>query len=149
MEGISFMKANAQRNFGLSAILALAVVSLSGCVTSITLDSARTYKEYRWEEPPNWRWVPVTREAAWKGTPVTPDYKKKAAGKWAPAPPDPKDKAAYEAQLARLEEEGKIRHADHQGNPGYYALVPLAVAADIALVPGYIIYAARHLRNPD
>jgi hypothetical protein len=124
------MKANAQRSFGLSAMLALAVASLSGCVTANTLEHARTYKEYC-----------LTRDSA----PVARSYVVAAAsgdGRWL----HHKDKAAYDAELARLEEEGKIRHTDHQGNPGYYALVPLAVAADIALVPGYIIYGAMHLK---
>src|ERR1039457_303782 len=125
MEGISFMKANAQRNFGLSAMLALAVASLSGCVTANTLEHARPFTEVRWT-----------------GTPVALADKGMSSRHT--------DNPAYDAQqLARLEAEGKIRLIDHTGKPGYYALVPLAVAADIALVPGYIIFAAMHLRNPN
>jgi uncharacterized protein YceK len=33
------------------------------------------------------------------------------------------------------------------GNPGYYALVPLAVVADIVLIPGYIFYSIIYVSN--
>ncbi len=33
------------------------------------------------------------------------------------------------------------------GNPGYYALVPLAVVADIVLIPGYFFFSILYFSN--
>jgi hypothetical protein len=111
-------------------MLALAVASLSGCVTAKTLDHARTYTEYRTEQ-----YGIVARQYV-VGVCAPEAYRHI----------DHKDKTAYNAELARLEEAETIQPVGHTGKPGYYALVPPAVVADIALVPAYVVYAALHLK---
>ena len=113
---------------------------LSGCVTANTLDKARTYTQYR---------ICLTKEEDPPRTPVNGTFARKyVVGICSPdlyRRLDPKDNAAYDAEVARLEAEGTIIPVVHDGKPGYYALVPLTVVADVALVPVYIVYVAVHL----
>ena len=78
------MKTSIQAKVARSAVLVMAVVSLSGCVTAETIGYARTYSHT-----------------------------------------DP--------------ESGEVV-IDYQGKPGYYALLPLTIPADIVFdVPAYVV----------
>jgi hypothetical protein len=134
------MKANAQRSFGRSAMLVLTVVSLSGCVTANTLENARTWTEYR---NPKSRFRPPDPKAHVGKVAQLSRLETEGVIRLA----DYKDNAALEAQLVRLEEEGVIQRIEYKGNPANYALLPLTVVADIALVPVYLYIGATHMGN--
>ena len=50
-----------------------------------------------------------------------------------------KDKATYRSKYSQGVIVGSEVDTLEKGRPGYYALVPLAVAADVALMPVYLL----------
>ncbi len=132
------MKTPAQRSLALNAMLLVAAALLSGCVTANTLEHAQNWTEYR---NPQSRFEPPDPKAHVGKQGQLARLEAEGVIHLA----DYKDKAALEAQLVRLENEGAIQRIEHPGNPAYYALVPLTVVVDAALLPAYIVYFLVHL----
>ncbi len=132
------MKRRLRSNLCLNAMIALAAVFLSGCVTANTLEHAQAWTEYRNPQsrfPPPDPGVHVSKKAQLarldaEGVIRLADYP---------------DDAAVEAQLTRLEAEGAIQRIEFRGKPAYYALLPFTVVADTALLPAYLVYVVVHL----
>jgi hypothetical protein len=84
------MKASVYANIARSAVLVMALASLSGCVTGTTIEAAREHVNY-------------------------------------------KQQTVEDGKISPPEVESVER-----AKPGYYALLPLTVAADVALLPVYV-----------
>jgi hypothetical protein len=132
------MKPTAKRRFGRNAMLVLAALFLNGCVTANTLEHAQKWTEYR--NPASRFRSPDPKDHVGKQAQLA-----RLDSEGVIRLADYTDKAALEAELTRLEAEGRIQRIEYQGQPAYYALVPLAALADVTLLPAYLVYIAVHL----